>query len=102
MRTLYIIAGFLSLGIGIIGIFVPLLPTVPLVLLAAFCFARSSERLHNWLITHPRFGPMISDWNESGAIRPPVKRLATLSIALVFSVSLILSVPMHVLLISHE
>ena len=99
MRLLWFISGLLSLGIGVLGIVVPLLPTVPLILLAAFCFARSSERLHTWLLSHPRFGPMIDDWNERGAISPRVKRISTLSIAAVFGISLILSVPTHVLII---
>ena len=65
MRFVWILFGFIALGIGVLGIFLPLVPTVPLVLLAAFCFAKSSERLHKWLTGHKTFGPMISDWNET-------------------------------------
>ncbi|WP_306114154.1 MULTISPECIES: YbaN family protein [unclassified Roseovarius] len=87
MRLFWAILGVLSLGLGVIGIALPLLPTVPFILLAAFCFARSSERLHAWLMAHRRFGPMIDDWNERGAISLPVKRLSTLSILAVFAIS---------------
>lgn len=97
MRIFWALLGFSLLAIGILGIFLPLLPTVPLVLLAAFCFARSSERLHDWLVSHPSFGPMISDWNEHRAISPRAKRLATLSIAAVFVISLLAAVPAYVI-----
>jgi uncharacterized membrane protein YbaN (DUF454 family) len=99
MRFIWTILGFFALGCGIIGIFLPLIPTVPLVLLAAFCFAKSSDRLHDWLIKHPVFGPMISDWNEKGAIQPKAKKMATFSIAIVFFISIVLKLPSHVLFI---
>ena len=99
MRFVWILFGFTALGVGVLGIFLPLVPTVPLVLLAAFCFAKSSERLHTWLTGHKTFGPMISDWNENGAIRPNAKKMATVSIAIVFGISLILGLPTKVLVI---
>jgi hypothetical protein len=67
-RWLLIAAGVLSLGLGILGIFLPLLPTTPFLLLAAGCFMRSSERLYRWLITHKWFGPYIRNYREHGAI----------------------------------
>lgn len=85
---LWLAAGLISLGLGIIGAVLPLLPTVPFLLLAAFCFARSSERLHNWLLNHPRFGPSIANWNERGAISRTAKQLATISIVVTFLISL--------------
>jgi len=72
---------------------------VPFLLLAAFFFARSSERLHNWLLSHATFGPMISDWNEHGAIRLSAKKAATASVAAVFILSVVLQVPIYVLMI---
>ncbi|WP_299846600.1 YbaN family protein [uncultured Roseovarius sp.] len=99
MRLFWAILGLTSLGLGVIGIAVPLLPTVPFILLAAFCFARSSERLHNWLLTHPRFGPVIEDWNRNGAISPRVKRISTLSIVAVFGISLALGLRPIILII---
>lgn len=90
MRIIWGALGLLCVGLAVIGIVLPLLPTVPFLLLAAFFFARSSERLHNWLLSHPTLGPMIDDWNSRSAIRPTAKRLATLSIGLVFGLSLVL------------
>lgn len=89
MRWLWVLCGGLSLAVGIVGMFLPLVPTVPLLLLAAFCFARSSERLHHWLVTHPTLGPPIEDWNRRGAIRRRAKWLATASILAAFGLSLI-------------
>jgi len=89
MRWLWAAAGCFCVALAVIGIVLPLLPTVPFLLLAAFCFARSSEKLHNWLITHDKLGPPIAEWNKNGAISLTAKRYATLSIALVYSISLI-------------
>ena len=67
-RILYLMLGWFSLITGIIGIFLPLLPTTPLVLLAAWCFSRSSVRFHTWLIEHKFFGPIVRDWQSSDGI----------------------------------
>jgi len=75
------IAGIIALGFGIVGAALPLLPTTPFLLLAAFCFSRGSERLHAWLITHPRFGPAIVDWQEQGAISGRAKALAMVALS---------------------
>ncbi|WP_146347662.1 YbaN family protein [Falsiphaeobacter marinintestinus] len=99
MKYLWATLGLLCVALALIGVVLPLLPTVPFLLLASFFFARSSSRLHNWLLSHQTFGPMINEWNTSGAIRPSAKRLATLSIAAVFGISLLFGVPQHVLII---
>ncbi|MCV2863285.1 YbaN family protein [Albidovulum sediminicola] len=80
MRPLWVSAGLLSLGLGLLGLFLPLLPTVPFLLLSAFCFARSSERLHDWLVNHDRLGPPIRDWRERGAVSRRAKLFATASV----------------------
>lgn len=67
-----------SLALGIIGAFVPIMPTVPFVLLAAWAAARSSPRLSHWLETHPRMGPYIRDWRRGGVVRRSAKWTATL------------------------
>ena len=99
MRFFWISAGLIAFGIGIAGIVLPLVPTVPLVLLASFCFAKSSKRLHRWLISHKTFGPMIHDWNRSGAINQNAKRTATISIIAVIVISVAVGVPQYVIII---
>ena len=89
-RALWATGGAVALALGAVGVVTPLLPTVPFPLLAAFCFARSSVRLHDWLLAHPTFGPPIRDWQRSGAISLKAKRLATLSIGVTFAVSVLL------------
>ena len=76
-RLLWWLLAYASLGIGIVGIVVPGLPTVPFVLLAAFSAARGSRRLRAWLLAHRQFGPMIRDWEREGAVSRRAKRLAT-------------------------
>ncbi|HWV12881.1 MAG TPA: YbaN family protein [Sphingobium sp.] len=80
-RTLYLSAGFLSIGLGALGIFLPLLPTVPFMILAAFCFARSSPALEARLLGHPQFGPHIRRWRDGGAISRRGKRAALAAFA---------------------
>lgn len=92
-RGLWLAGGLIALCFGIIGVVLPLIPTVPFLLLAAFCFARSSTRLHDWMLHHPHFGPPIHSWREKGAISIRAKRLATLSIAGTIVVSLAMGVP---------
>ncbi len=99
MQYLWAGLGLLCVALAMIGIALPLLPTVPFLLLAAFFFARSSSRLHNWLLSHRTFGPLIVDWQSSGAIRPAAKKAATISVTAVFGLSVLLAVPAHVLII---
>ena len=99
MRFLYAGLGLICVALAVLGIILPLLPTVPFLLLAAYFFANSSDRLHNWILGHRIFGPMIQDWNDNRAIRPGAKKAATLSIAAVFLLSLILGAPSHILII---
>jgi uncharacterized membrane protein YbaN (DUF454 family) len=60
--------GWLNVALGVIGIFLPVLPTTPFLLLAAACFARSSERFHGWLLNHPHLGPWIRDYLDGNGI----------------------------------
>jgi uncharacterized membrane protein YbaN (DUF454 family) len=68
MKLLCIILGSISLALAILGIFVPLLPTTPLLLLAAALYFRGSPRLYNWLLNHPHLGPYIRNFRENKAI----------------------------------
>lgn len=86
-RMLWLLVGFLALTLGAIGAFLPLLPTVPFILLAAFAFAQSSERMHNWLLEHNLFGGMIKDWRRYGAISLRAKIASVVTMALVLVIS---------------
>ena len=76
-RWLWAALAWTSLVLGIIGAFLPIMPTVPFILLAAFAAARGSQRLHAWLLAHRQFGPMIRDWQAEGAVSRRAKWLAT-------------------------
>jgi uncharacterized membrane protein YbaN (DUF454 family) len=71
-----------SLVLAVIGAFLPIMPTVPFVLLAAWAAARSSPRLAHWLETHPRMGPPIRDWQEGGFVSRRAKWFATVTICM--------------------
>ena len=73
MKILLTILGLLSLGLGILGAFLPVLPTTPLLLLAAALFLRSNQRLYDWLMNHPRLGTYIRNFVEHKAIPLRVK-----------------------------
>ncbi len=76
IRAVLFAAGGLALLLGVIGLFLPIMPTVPFVILTAFCWGRTSPRFHYWLIQHKLFGPMIRDWMERRAIPRRAKYLA--------------------------
>lgn len=76
LRWAWRLLAYASLGLGLIGIVVPGLPTVPFVLLSAYAAARGSRRLHERLLAHAQFGPMIRDWHDHGAISRRAKVLA--------------------------
>lgn len=99
MKILWGSAGLIFVALGVVGVFLPLLPTVPFLLLATWCFSKSSVRLHDWLVNHDILGPSIRDWRETGAISRRGKSLATLSIAAVFVLSLALGLRPAVLMV---
>ena len=90
-KGLLIAAGFLSLGLGTIGIVLPVLPTTPFLLLAAYCFLRSSKRLHHWLLHHPLFGRYIYHYLQYRAVKKSAKitAIALLWPSLLFSMYLV-------------
>ena len=91
-RLTWLVVGLLALALGALGVALPLLPTTPLILLAAFCFARSSNRLHEWLITHEVFGPLIENWRLHGAISRRAKVVSVVAMAGVLVISLVMGV----------
>ena len=90
IRYLLMGLGWLFFAIGLIGVFLPILPTTPFMLLAAACFSKSSERFHRWLLNNRVFGPVIKDWQEHGIIQPHAKRRALLLVALTFLISILI------------
>ena len=79
VRWAWCALAYLSLAVGIVGIFVPGLPTTVFILIAAWAATRGSQRLHDRLVNHPRFGPAIRSWREHGAVSGKGKRMATLT-----------------------
>lgn len=70
------------MALGAIGLALPLMPTVPFLVAAAFCFERGSPKLHAWILNHPRFGPPLVDWNKHRVIRWPAKIVATVGLSI--------------------
>jgi uncharacterized membrane protein YbaN (DUF454 family) len=91
-RAAWLAIGCASVAAGTAGAVLPLVPTTPFLLLAAFAFARSSPRLHRWLVTHPLFGPMIDNWRRYGAISRRAKAYSLASMAAAIAVSAALGV----------
>jgi uncharacterized membrane protein YbaN (DUF454 family) len=80
-RWAWWLLAYASLGTGIVGIFVPGLPTTVFILISAWAASRGSERLHGWLLQHPRFGPAIANWQAHGAVSRYGKWMATITMA---------------------
>ena len=99
VRTGWIAAGLVSLVLAVLGAVLPLLPTTPFVLLAAYCFSRSSPRLHGWLVNHRVAGPMIRNWRDHRAISLRAKILASGMCALSVLMSFMLDVAHWVVMV---
>ncbi|MBU2896473.1 YbaN family protein [Vibrio hepatarius] len=80
--------GVLSLLLGFLGIFLPLLPTTPFILLSSACFMRSSPTFHRWLHQHKTFGPMLDNWHQHRAITSKIKARGALCMVASFSFSI--------------
>lgn len=93
LRWTLVTLGLLATGLGVVGIFVPLLPTTPLLLLAAACFARSSERFHTWLVQHNHLGPIIGGYLDGSGMPRKAKRIAIILVWLTLPPSALLLVP---------
>jgi uncharacterized membrane protein YbaN (DUF454 family) len=93
LRILLMVLGMLSLALGLIGIFLPVLPTTPFLLVAAACFARASERYYRMLLDNPYCGPLIREWRTHGTIPKRAKILAILMIVFGLGTSIVFFVP---------
>lgn len=102
-RAVAWIAGSCSLVLAVLGLFLPVLPTTPFLLLTAACWARASPRLHHWLLSHPRFGPLLDQWQRHRSLPRRAKRaaIAMLSLSLGGSIYLVRAMPwLQVLLLA--
>jgi len=99
MKYVWIGLGWLFVILGVVGIVLPLLPTTPFLLVAAICFSRGSQRMHDWLINHSTLGPPIVNWQTNRTITQKTKVVALLSMAGLFGISLLLGINEKVLLL---
>ena len=99
MRWLLIVVGWLFVATGVVGIVLPGLPTTPFLLLAAFCFSKGSERVHDWLVAHPRLGTPIREWREHGAISRRAKVAAGIAMVLAIVAAAAFGAPRNILLL---
>lgn len=92
-RVSYLCLGWLMLVLGIVGAFVPLMPTTIFLILASWFFARSSPRLEAWLMDHPRFGATLRAWRTTGAVPRYAKVMACVGMTMGFVLFLISAHP---------
>jgi uncharacterized membrane protein YbaN (DUF454 family) len=91
MRIVLLVSGWLSMLLGVVGVFVPMLPTTPFLLLSAACFLRSSPRMHARLMAHPRLGPFLEQWRRERSIPRAAKRRAYVLVCACFALSIALA-----------
>lgn len=90
-KYILITLGFISIFLGILGALLPILPTAPFIILAAFFFSKGSPKIHDWLMARPYLGPMVKQWREHGCISLRAKIMATiLMMGTVVSTSILL------------
>lgn len=97
VRIFWALTGLTSVAIGAVGVVLPLLPTTPFLLVAAFAFARSSERLARWLKEHRSFGALIDNWHCEGSIDGKTKRIALTMLLLTPVATWMLNAPLWIL-----
>ncbi|HSN72723.1 MAG TPA: YbaN family protein [Steroidobacteraceae bacterium] len=89
LRALFVTAGFTCVGCGLAGLFLPVLPTTPFMILAAACFARGSQRFHRWVLEHPVFGPTVNEWQVHRSIPWRAKLSAIVLMSLTLTTSIV-------------
>jgi len=82
VRMAWLALAYVALGLGLVGLVLPAIPTAPFIILAAWAATRGSRRLHQWLRAHKQFGPMLCAWEDHGAVPRRAKWIATISMAL--------------------
>jgi uncharacterized membrane protein YbaN (DUF454 family) len=97
IRVFWLLAGLMSIAIGAVGVVLPLLPTTPFLLIAAFAFARSSARLNSWLREHRSFGPLINNWHRDGSIDRKVQRIAIIVILMTPVITWLIGAPLWII-----
>jgi uncharacterized membrane protein YbaN (DUF454 family) len=88
LRLLWNALGFFALSLGVVGIPLPILPTTPFIILAAYFFSKGSPRFHRWILQHKKFGKLVRHWEKYGSISMQSKALATILILLALSLPL--------------
>jgi len=96
-RLLWLLVGLTAVALGAVGVVLPLLPTTPFLLVAAFAFARSSAQLNRWLREHRSFGPLIDNWHRDGSIDRKAKRTAVIVIVVTLVITWLLSAPLWII-----
>lgn len=85
LRLIFLAAAWISLGLGVLGIFLPILPTTPFAILSGYLFSKSSPKLHQWLLQRPILGELIIQWEKHGVIKIKAKVMSTALIIPLFS-----------------
>lgn len=91
LKTILFILGWFSIILALIGAVLPIMPTAPFLILAAYFFSKSSPRVHSWLTRLPYFGDVIIDWEKNRVIKPAAKGMSVFIIVLIFTSSIILT-----------
>lgn len=91
-KTLYMTLGFMFIVLGVLGVFLPLLPTTPFILVAAYFFSKSSDRWHQWLLANKVFGPILYNWECSRCI-PYFAKVLSFSMIAVFGSFSVITIP---------
>lgn len=99
VRIFWLLTGLVSVAIGAVGVVLPLLPTTPFLLVAAFAFARSSQRLDRWLREHRSFGTLIDNWHREGSIDRRTKRIALVVLVLTPVATWLLDAPLWLIVL---
>lgn len=86
LKAIFFLAGLFFTGLGIIGAILPVMPTTVFLIVAVYCFGRSSPRFESWLLNHSHFGPTLRNWQQYGAISRRIKCIACIGMALGFTI----------------